>query len=179
MIVAQEEWAHSTVSHDCFSTPPHAVMALVENLELPEPVYDPAAGTGNLLQILRAVGFSGNMYGAECVMERAVQAAQMADERMEFYVGDAFEPECIQWVMLEEVMTIVTSPPVAKLPHFVELARSIAEWRFGVAAVLVPDVFVTFNDMEPQHRIFVPKPLDYSGGENPPKHYSWLIWDYR
>jgi hypothetical protein len=102
---------HRTREHvlDCYDTPACAVRALLKVEQLPREIWEPAAGTGTIVEILRAAGHE-------------VMASDVADRGC---------PSCLTIDFLRPDLParspcILTNPPYAQAERFVELALNRA-----------------------------------------------------
>lgn len=90
---------------DFYDTPPVAVHALLKCEKLPQQIWEPAAGVGNIVTILRAAGH--NVFASD--------------------LNDRGCPDCLTRIdfllpVRAEVDAIVTNPPYALAQQFVEVA---------------------------------------------------------
>ena len=102
---------HAERGHDCYGTPPEAVTALLKVEKLPRRLWEPCAGRGNIVDVLRAAGHE-------------VIGSDLIDYgRPDFFSGRDF---LLEHKMPDGCEGIVTNPPFKIAAQFVEHALRLS-----------------------------------------------------
>lgn len=181
--MAQRDSGYARIARDAYNTPHWVSDALLSDIaggvRLPRGsiVWEPAAGTGQMVERIEA-------HGLECI------AADIAPTSTNMMAGsflddgkDAFLPFPFD--------AIITNPPYAISEAFVRRALDLTERARGLVAMLLPvawDSAKTRLDLTENHpawgrkivlvdRIcwFDPAPGDSTPSEN----HAWFVWDWR
>src|SRR5215831_5450217 len=99
--------AHKDRGDDAYFTDPVAVEALVQVEKLPEVMWDPACGSGNIVKVLRAHGHK--VYASD------LNDYGFGQSGVDFLATDAIPP----------AQAVVTNPPFKLLQPFVERALTL------------------------------------------------------
>lgn len=96
--------------NDCYDTPPEAVNALLGIEKLPPVIWEPACGTGNIVDVLRNAGHS--------VLATDLNRRGCPDSESSIdFLLERSAPRCVQ--------TIVTNPPYALAEQFITHALEL------------------------------------------------------
>jgi hypothetical protein len=102
---------HAERGHDCYGTPPVAVEALLKVEKLPRRLWEPCAGRGNIVDVLRA-------HGHEVIGSDLIDYG-----RPDFFSGRDF---LLEHKMPDGCEGIVTTPPFKIAARFVEHALRLS-----------------------------------------------------
>ena len=151
---------------DCYDTPAVAVEALLRHERLPHRIWEPAAGTGNIVRVLRAAGIE-------------VLATELNDRGC---------PDCTSRIdflfpTYQSVDCICTNPPFALAEEFVEVALERAPMVIMLLRLAFFESERRAYLLEGRHlariHVFANRLPDMSGkgAVNCGMAMAWFVWD--
>lgn len=163
---------------DAYFTEPWVTEQLLRHCNIRSPVWEPAAGRGDMVEVLAASG-------------RSVIASDVADHGHGVASDVDFLATTPTWI--DRVGSIVTNPPYAHADGFIRHALDLMRPQNGQVAMLVrleflsaasrrwmrneaPMAVVLQLTRRPRWDWWLPERASSAG----PRHnYSWIVWDYR
>lgn len=147
------------------------VPALLEQTSFPSTVWEPAAGSGHMVDALSAAG-------------KAVLAHDIAPRRADIAQADFFA-----WQHPPQgIRAIVTNPPYREIDDFARYALRLMMPHRGKVALLVRSEWThakARKDIVHDHAAFAgqvaltKRPRWFADGGKSPRHnFSWVVWDW-
>lgn len=182
------ESGYQRLDADAYRTPAWVTEALLANVEVRGPIWEPAAGEGDMAVVLarnlkvftsdlRQTGTDWDGLDFDTSLEWSEAARKRGHP-------------------LHGVQSVVTNPPYALADRFIERALALTSERNGMLALLLPH---EFDCAAGRHEIFaghpafackmtltkrirwlgLPPPEPGKKKSTPRKHHAWYVWDFR
>lgn len=169
---------------DSYFTEPWVTQQLVRHCNIRSPVWEPAAGRGDMVEVLASSG-------------RAVIASDLVDQGGAIEAGFNFLSPPPKWI--DRVASIVMNSPYSHADKFIRHALDLMRPQDGQVAMLVRLEFLSAASRRwmsreallavvlqltrrPRWDWWMPEDRRVTVGGKPvsPRHnYVWLVWDYR
>lgn len=163
--MSQRNSGYQRTANDLYITPDWVTLALIDHLNLPkhEPIWEPSAGTGAIVQALQTAGYIN------------VKATDISG-------GFDFLKDQSTWL----VKNILTNPPFTRAAAFIERGLKLIT-PGGLLALLLRidfDSAVTRRHLFSQCPMWAekliltrrPKWFDGPGTKSPSDNFAWFIW---
>ncbi|HKU53077.1 MAG TPA: hypothetical protein VJQ25_11450 [Nitrospira sp.] len=171
----QSSHPHSERGLDPYFTPPEATESLLAIEDLPHSIWEPAAGDGAIVKVLRHAGF--DVFASDIVKYGNFECNA---------IMDYFE---FVFTRSHDNVGIITNPPFLRAVEFAEKALS----EVNYVALLLRTNFLESTSRLPFFRSNPPSTVWISSRRLPMMHrfgwtgpqapsntcHAWFIWDYR
>lgn len=155
---------YKRLANDAYATPAWVTEALLDNVELPRAIWEPAAGDGFMVRVLSQRGH--NVHATDITID------------LDFL-------ECVS---APDTQAIVTNPPYSLADKFIRHALDLMRPRRGMVAMLLRNEFDSAKkraDIFKNNQAFFLKlvltkrPRWFADDKASPRHnFSWFCWDF-
>lgn len=165
------EAGYARLAHDHYRTPAWVTEHLLEHIELDGSIWEPAAGDGDMVDVL--------------AVDRDPELIHATDLR-----GFRGDPP-VDFLCQEDYrfVNIVTNPPYSAAQQFIEKALEFADPQMGKVCMLLGHDYDTalktrghlFQHPAFWGKLMLPKRISWVGLEgkaSPRQIHCWLIWDF-
>ena len=169
------EYGHKRREHDAYWTDEPTIAALCDNYKLPDRIWEPACGIGNISNYLVMRGHK--VYSSD-LNEHGYEKQDVTVDFLEMNI------------VPHGSLGIVTNPPFTLLDDFIGHANALMRPRKGVVAILMQHQALAtklrkavINGPGFSRAVVMPRrPRWTRAGEkntaNPRKPFAWAIWDW-
>lgn len=174
------ESGYQRLDADAYRTPAWVTEALLANVEVRGPIWEPAAGEGDMAVVLAR---------ANRVFTSDIRALGTDWDGLDWESLDWSEAARKRGHPLHGVQSIITNPPYSLADRFIERSLALAEERNGMVAMLLLHEFDTAAGRRDlfTHRAFACKLvlgrrirwLGFEDKASPRQNHSWYVWDFR
>jgi len=169
------ESGYARLADDAYRTPAWVTEALLGAVDLRGSVWEPAAGEGDMVEVLER--------GGRFVFATDIRASN-------FRTSVDFLAPNSHWAISARPDSIVTNPPYALADAFIRRALDLTETVRGMVAMLLPHEFdcaASRADLFARHPAFACKLIltrrirwvGFDDRASPRNNHAWLIWDWR
>lgn len=163
--MSQRDSGYERIPRDAYATPAWVTHALRPHIDVPDLVWEPAAGEGKMVAALKEWGCD--------VMSSDIDKGQNF-----FHFVDATAAKAI-----------ITNPPYADADRFIEHALACTEWGMGIVAMLLRADFDhgasrkhLFADCTAfAKKVVLTRRIRWFEGTkgSPSFNHAWFIWNHR
>ncbi len=150
---------------DFYPTPWEATVALLEEVEFPERIWEPACGDGAMVKALQSYGH--DVTATDIVRREPYKLlADFLDSE-----DSIFQPA--------NPFAIVTNPPFKLAEEFIRKALSFTPVVAMLLKATYPnaaDRIKLFEEHPPSRVMPLTRRLDFTGGGNPTMDCTWFVW---
>jgi len=171
------ESGYERVKNDAYYTPAWCTEALLRNVEFIGTVWEPAAGNGQMVDVLEAAGLK--VYASD------IAPTSHGIVALDFLSTSPFPLDSNRPA---GVRHIVTNPPYQNAQIFIERALAVALYVEGKVAMLLRNEYDSASTRQhlfgdcPQFAmklVLTKRPRWFEDSKVSPRHnHSWFLWDW-
>lgn len=165
---------YERIERDAYYTPAWCTEALLRHVKFSGPIWEPAAGAGDMTRVLTAAGHD-------------VASSDIAYGWAEYELG-LYQLDFLTTALPCNVVHIVTNPPYTLAREFIERALELTVKSGGKVAMLLRNEYDSAATRQhlfskcPQFAlklVLTKRPRWFADEKASPRHnFSWFVWDW-